>query len=93
MKNKSLIFSIFLVFIIVLGVSAISAQDVDDLSLSDGEDAVSDLPTTDTGVVSGDVAVVTENPGSTAWELNYDIPSDGLMTILFSVFGLQIQAM
>ena len=76
MKNKSLIFSIFLVFIIVLGVSAISAQDVDDLSLSDGEDAVSDLPTTDTGVVSGDVAVVTENPGSTAGELNYDIPSD-----------------
>ena len=52
MKSKSLIFSIFLVFIIVLSVSTISAQDVNDTVISDGEDI------TNQGSVSGGVDVI-----------------------------------
>ena len=72
MKNKSLIFSIFLVFIIVLSVSAISAQDVDNAISTSGDETVIG----DSEQVSGDVDVATENPWSTSGELSYDIPAD-----------------
>ena len=76
MKNKRLIFSIFLVFIIVFGVSAISAQDVNDTVSSSNDDVVLGDSEQVTGTVSGDVDVVTENPWNTTGELSYDIPAD-----------------
>ena len=76
MKNKGLIFSIFLVFIIVFSVSAISAQDVDNaISTSEDETVIGDSEQV-SGTVSGDVDVATENPWSTRGELSYDIPAD-----------------
>ena len=75
MKNKSLIFSIFLVFIIVFSVSAISAQDVDNAISTSEETVIGDTEQV-SGTVSGDVDVATENPWSTSGELSYDIPSD-----------------
>lgn len=85
MKSKSLIFSIFLVFIIVLSVSTISAQDVNDTVISDGEDI------TNQGSVSGGVDVITENPWETTGELNYDIPSEAKdikkATVYVNVYG------
>ena len=60
MKNKSLIFSIFLVFIIVLSVSAISAQDVDNAISTSEETVIGDAEQV-SGTVSGDVDVATEN--------------------------------
>ncbi|MEE1129365.1 MAG: DUF3344 domain-containing protein [Methanobrevibacter sp.] len=70
MKNKKIGFIFVLVFMIVLSVSAISASDVDNETVSaGGEIVVGDS-------VSGDVDVVTENPWATSGELNYDIPSD-----------------
>ena len=76
MKNKSLIFSIFLVFIIVLSVSAISAQDVDNAISTSGDETVIGDSEQVSGTVSGDVDVATENPWSTSGELSYDIPAD-----------------
>lgn len=79
MRNKGLIFSIFLVFIIVLGVSVVSAQDADDTVISDG-DAMPGLPDDGSGTVSGGVDVVSTNPGgksgenSHTGELTYEIP-------------------
>ena len=61
MKSKSFIFLIALVFMIVFSLSAVSADD---------------LQTADSGQVSGDVAVVAENPYTTSGELTYDIPAD-----------------
>uniref|UniRef100_UPI003865C7DA DUF3344 domain-containing protein n=1 Tax=Methanobrevibacter sp. TaxID=66852 RepID=UPI003865C7DA len=76
MKNKSLIFSIFLVFVIVLSVSAISAQDVNDTISATNEETVIGDTEQVSGTVSGDVDVVTENPWNTTGELSYDIPAD-----------------
>ena len=76
MKNKGLIFSIFLVFIIVLSVSAISAQDVDNAISTSGDETVIGDSEQVSGTVSGDVDVATENPWSTSGELSYDIPAD-----------------
>ena len=76
MKNKGLIFSIFLVFIIVFSVSAISAQDVDNAISTSGDETVIGDSEQVSGTVSGDVDVATENPWSTSGELSYDIPAD-----------------
>ena len=67
MKNKFLVISIF-IFIIVLSVGAVSASDTDNTVLSDSEDV--------SGTVSGDVDVVTVNPGATHGELKYNVPSE-----------------
>ena len=61
MKTKSFIFLIVLIFTIVFSLSAVCADD---------------LQTADSGQVSGDVVVVSENPYTTSGELTYDIPAD-----------------
>ena len=60
MENKSFIFIFVLIFMMVFSISAVSADDVQ---------------TNESGVVSGDVDVVTVNPWATSGELNYDIPT------------------
>ena len=61
MKTKSFIFLIVLIFVMVFSLSAVCADD---------------LQTADSGQVSGDVVVVSENPYTTSGELTYDIPAD-----------------
>ena len=61
MKTKSFIFLIVLIFTIVFSLSAVCADD---------------LQTADSGQVSGDVVVVSENPYTNSGELTYDIPAD-----------------
>ena len=76
MRNKKIFFISILIFMVVLGVSAVSAADSNDtVSAADEEISLEDSQQ-NSGTVSGDVVVESENPWNTSGQLDYDIPAD-----------------
>lgn len=63
--NRKILSSLVFVFIIVLSITAVSAEDGNNITVSDNSNTV-----------SGGVDMVTENPWATSGELNYYIPAD-----------------